>query len=148
MWKNIFRLSAKDDESDENPEGTLSTLNGVTIPVSLSMFSSLLFLRVGYIVGNAGLYHSLLLLVLAYAILICTVCSISAIATNGSVKGGGVYFMISRTLGPQLGGSVGVLFYAANVVSGALYAAGFSETLVSMFGPDGKMIEDSLPGNF
>ena len=79
-------------------------------------------------------------------ILSCTVCSISAIATNGSVKGGGVYFMISRTLGPQLGGSVGVLFYAANVVSGALYASGFAETLLAVFGPHGQMVKDDIPG--
>ena len=52
--------------------------------------------------------------------------------------------MISRTLGPQLGGSVGVLFYAANVVSGALYAAGFAETLTHNFGPMGNLIPDIL----
>ena len=103
------------------------------------MFSSLLFLRVGYIVGNAGLIWSFIQLSLAYAILLATVCSISAIATNGSLKGGGVYFMISRTLGPQLGGAVGLLFYLANVVSGSLYAAGFAETLVSTLGPDGSL---------
>ena len=129
--------------------GTLSTLNGVIVPVCLSMFSSLLFLRVGYIVGNAGLIYSILQLVMAYSILICTVCSISAIATNGAVKGGGVYFMISRTLGPQLGGSVGILFYCANVVAGALYASGFAETLIANFGPspngERRMIENALP---
>ena len=105
------------------------------------MFSSLLFLRVGYVVGNAGLLVSFAQLVLAYSILVCTVMSISAIATNGSVESGGVYFMISRTLGPQLGGSVGILFYLANVVAGALYASGFSETLAKNFGPDGRITQ-------
>lgn len=111
----------------------------------MCLFSSLLFLRVGYIVGNAGLIYGLLQLVLAYVILFSTVCSISAIATNGSVKGGGVYFMISRTLGPQLGGSVGILFYSANVVSGALYAAGFSESLIDNLGPNGRIMKDAIP---
>ena len=105
------------------------------------MFSSLLFLRVGYVVGNAGLLVSFAQLVLAYSILVCTIMSISAIATNGSVESGGVYFMISRTLGPQLGGSVGILFYLANVVAGALYASGFSETLAKNFGPDGRITQ-------
>ena len=111
------------------------------MPVCLSMFSSLLFLRVGYVVGNAGLLVSFAQLVLAYSILVCTIMSISAIATNGSVESGGVYFMISRTLGPQLGGSVGILFYLANVVAGALYASGFSETLAKNFGPDGRITQ-------
>ena len=75
------------------------------------MFSSLLFLRVGYVVGNVGFMFAMIQLIICYGILVCTVCSVSAIATNGNVEGGGVYFMISRTLGPQLGGAVGGKIY-------------------------------------
>ncbi len=85
----------------------MGEIQGVYAPVCLSMFSSLLFLRVGYIIGNLGFLVGMCQLMLCYLILVCTVCSVSAIATNGSVEGGGVYFMISRTLGPQLGGAVG-----------------------------------------
>ncbi len=112
----------------------LGTFLGVFCPVSVSMFSTLLFLRVGFIVGNLGLVGSFVALLLAYVLLSLTVQSLSAIVTNGDVRGGGVYFMLSRCLGPEIGGTIGMVFYAANMVGSALYATGCAEGLIALCG--------------
>lgn len=95
----------------------LGTFEGVFIPTTLNVLSILMFLRFGFILGQIGILGMFFLLVLSYAIDLLTTLSISAISTNGTVRGGGAYYMISRSLGPEFGGSIGVVFYIGQVLN-------------------------------
>ncbi|KAI0884455.1 amino acid permease-domain-containing protein [Annulohypoxylon maeteangense] len=107
----------------------LSLVAGVFVPVVLNIISILMFLRFGSIMGRIGLLGMLGLLVVAYIVDFITTLSLSAIASNGEVKGGGAYYLISRSLGPEFGGSIGILFYLAQVVNTSLNIVGLIDCL-------------------
>ena len=112
--------------------GNLGTFAGVFIPSVLTILGIILFLRLGYVVGNAGLGKALVIIGLANGISVLTSISLSAIATNLKVKGGGDYYLISRTLGVRYGGAIGIVLFLAQAVSIAFYCIGFGEALVSI----------------
>jgi amino acid transporter len=113
--------------------GTLGTFAGVFTPSVLTILGIILFLRLGYVVGNAGLGQTLLILLLANGISVLTSISLSAIATNLKVKGGGDYYVISRTLGHEFGGAIGIVVFLAQSVSIAFYCLGFGEVVAYLF---------------
>ncbi|XP_074535683.1 solute carrier family 12 member 9 isoform X3 [Halichoeres trimaculatus] len=112
----------------------LSIFFGVVIPTLLSMFSVVVFLRIGFAVGQSGLYQAIAMFLVAYFIISMTVLSVCAISTNGALDAGGAYYMISRALGPEFGGSIGIMFFLANVCGCALYVLGLVEAIVATFG--------------
>lgn len=85
--------------------------------------------------GNVGLVGTLIIVILSTLITFLTSLSIAAIATNAPVKAGGAYYMISRSLGVEIGGAVGIPLYLAQAFSVALYIIGFSESLALIY-PD------------
>jgi len=123
---------APQKEKMQSAKGTLGTFAGVFTPSILTILGIILFLRLGYVVGNAGLGRTLIILLLANGLTLLTTISLSAIATNLKVKGGGDYYLISRTLGLHFGGAIGVVLFLAQSVSIAFYCIGFGEVVGSM----------------
>ncbi|MBL8856941.1 MAG: amino acid permease [Planctomycetes bacterium] len=107
--------------------GRLGTFAGVFTPSVLTILGIILFLRLGYVVGQAGLGRALIIIAIANGISILTSISLSAVATNLRVGAGGDYYLISRTLGPGFGASIGIVLFLAQAVSIAFYAIGFGE---------------------
>jgi amino acid transporter len=113
--------------------GGLGTFGGVYTPSILTILGVIMYLRFGWVVGNVGLLGSLIIVTLSVSITLLTSLSISAIATDRVVRIGGAYYMISRSLGIETGGAVGIPLYFAQALSVALYTLGFAESLVSAF---------------
>lgn len=119
------------------PPVRLGTFAGVFTPSILTILGIILFLRLGFVVGNAGLGKALLIIAIANTISVLTSISLSAIATSLRVKAGGDYYVISRTLGVAFGGALGIVLYLSQAVSIAFYAIGFGEATAALV-PDAR----------
>lgn len=120
----------------------LGWIQGVLIPVLLNIFGVMLFLRMGWIVAHSGIIETVVIIILSAVVCVITTLSLSAISTNGEVKGGGIYFIISRSLGPEFGASVGVVFAFANAVAASMNTIGFCYSLLELLGSYGLQIVD------
>ncbi|KAM9307272.1 solute carrier family 12 member 2 [Pholidichthys leucotaenia] len=107
-------------------------IKGVLVRCMLNIWGVMLFIRMSWIVGQAGIALSCVIVCMATIVTTITGVSTSAIATNGFVRGGGAYYLISRSLGPEFGGSIGLIFAFANAVAVAMYVVGFAETVVEL----------------
>jgi amino acid transporter len=125
--------------SPRRAAGTLGTFGGVFTPSILTILGIILFLRLGYVVGSVGLGRALLIIGIATAVVALTSVSLSAIATNMKMQGGGDYYLISRTLGVEFGGAVGIVLFFAEAISVALYAIGFGEAVCDLVGWHGPV---------
>jgi len=119
----------KDKKGTDRYSKKFGAFGGVFTPSVLTILGVILFLRYDTVVGNGGLWGALLILLIAKGFTTFTTFSLSSIATNMKVKGGGSYFLISRSLGVEFGGVIAVFFYIALALSVAMYVIGFPEAL-------------------
>src|SRR6056297_1198272 len=132
--KNPFTKSAASKQVvTPKAKNGLGTFGGVFTPSILTILGVIMYLRFGWVVGNVGLIGTLLIVTLATSITFLTALSVAAIATDQRVRIGGAYYMISRSLGVEAGGAVGIPLYIALALSVALYTVGFAESLVAVF---------------
>jgi len=109
------------------------TFAGVFTPSILTILGVIMYLRLPWIVGQAGLYMTIGIILVAHVISVTTGMSVSSIATDKRVKAGGTYYMISRSLGLPIGGTLGLALFVGLSFSVSLYLIGFSESLLGFF---------------
>jgi amino acid transporter len=126
--------------AEGSTRGNLGTFTGVFTPSVLTILGIILFLRIAYVVGSAGILIALVIIVAANAISVLTSVSVSGIATNLRVKGGGDYYLISRTLGPEFGGAIGLVLFLAQSISIGFYCIGFAEAAAALAGSENPIL--------
>ncbi|MGD2169704.1 MAG: Na-K-Cl cotransporter [Chlamydiota bacterium] len=112
-------------EKQEKTRKKLGTFTGVFVPTLLTILGVILFLREGWVVGNAGYWGATLIIVLAFLITTCTAISMSSFVTNTRVGGGGAFAIVSQALGLEIGGSIGIPLLISQGLAVCMYIFGF-----------------------
>ncbi|XP_075603151.1 LOW QUALITY PROTEIN: solute carrier family 12 member 7 [Balearica regulorum gibbericeps] len=131
----------EDSKRKEVKVPRMGTFIGVYLPCLQNILGVILFLRLTWIVGTAGVLESFIIVFMCCACTMLTAISMSAIATNGVVPAGGSYYMISRSLGPEFGGAVGLCFYLGTTFAGAMYILGTIEILLTYISPSAAIFK-------
>ena len=121
--------------SDAQPAEKFGTFLGVFTPSVLTILGLIMYLRFGWVVGNVGLGLTILIVLMSSSITFITALSASSVSTNMTVGVGGEYFMISRSLGLELGGAIGIPLFLCRTLSITFYSFGLAESIL-VFWPD------------
>eukprot|EP00808_Paulinella_micropora_P024509 g61862.t1 len=112
----------------------LDTFHGVFVPCIMSIVNAILFQRLPFIVGQAGVFNTALMLAVSEFIVITTTLCLSALATNGRMRGGGIYYLISRTLGAEMGAAIGLISFLSHMCATAMWCLAFVEFVQGVSG--------------
>ncbi|WP_166966608.1 amino acid permease [Yeosuana marina] len=110
------------------------TFEGVFTPSLLTILGVIMYMRLGWVVGNAGLIGAIIIIIVAHVIAVTTGLSISSVASDKKIGAGGIYYVLSRSMGIPIGGSIGIALYIGTALSIALYLVGFAESFNGFFG--------------
>ncbi len=148
MRDNIEGMSTASEETTK-PAGKrervlFGTFTGVFTPTLLTIFGVIMYVRIGWTVGNAGLLGTWMVMLLAMGITTATGLSLSSISTNTRVGPGGPYAILSRSLGYEVGGSIGVPLYLTRPLGVAMYIIGFREGWLWIFPTHDPLLVDTL----
>ncbi len=110
------------------------TFAGVFTPSILTILGVIMYMRLGWVVGNAGLIGTIIIIIIAHVIAVTTGLSVSSVATDKKIGAGGIYYVLSRSMGIPIGGSIGIALYVGTAFSIALYILGFAESFNEYFG--------------
>ncbi|XP_039093941.1 solute carrier family 12 member 7 isoform X1 [Hyaena hyaena] len=150
-YTNLSQGAAEHEEDEDSrrrevKSPRMGTFIGVYLPCLQNILGVILFLRLTWIVGAAGVLESFLIVFMCCTCTMLTAISMSAIATNGVVPAGGSYYMISRSLGPEFGGAVGLCFYLGTTFAGAMYILGTIEIFLTYISPSAAIIQAEAAG--
>jgi len=105
---------------------------GVFTPSILTILGVIMYMRLGWVVGQAGLINTIIIILLAHVISLSTGLSISSIATDKKIRAGGIYYILSRSMGLPMGGAIGISLFVGTALSISLYLIGFAESFLSI----------------
>ena len=113
------------------------TFSGVLTPSLLTILGVIMYMRLGSVVGNSSsVLQFISIIFFAHLISITTGLSVSSIATDKKIDKGGIYYMLTRSLGLPIGGAIGLTIFIATAFSISLYLIGFSESLIPVINED------------
>ena len=135
MRKSSSKLSKRSQTTNNKTDATtdndkLDTYSGVFLPCLAQIVGVIFFLRLPTITGQAGTIYATLIILCCVFSTFLTSLSLSAIASNGTIQAGGPYYIISRTLGVEIGGALGILFYLGTTLGASMHVMGAIETIV------------------
>ena len=135
-------LQPPQDGTPSSDRKLFGTFGGVFTPTLLTILGVIMFLREGWVIGNAGILGGLVIILLSFGITLCTALAMSSITTNIRIGAGGAYAIISQSLGLEVGGSVGIPRYLSQALAVTMYIFGFREGWLWIFPEHSALLVD------